>query len=337
MPRIPIDPKHKTDSPFDFPKLRLEKNERARIIAIEELPLMEYVHSLSAPVISNGQVLMEPDGDTTKVKEEFLGRYICLGDPGVLEDKGQAPDSCPVCRAATETDAVSFPDRRFAMHVVQYGNLKPGTWEVQAPFTVTVKAWLYTDRIYSQLVGFKEEVGDLRLHDLLLGPCENPYYQKFDIRPSTKRGVWLSKDEFKQQVGAAYRTNQTPYLEALIGRRSRENLEQELQRVVLRYQQAYGGGATAEDTADVIADADALLGGGDDIAASVEGASVEDVLGGEGVVGGGSEDELAGILGGDGDAPAPAPAEAAAPEEAASSDGESGKADFAELLGELPQ
>ena len=354
MPRLPIDPKHKADSPFDYPILKLTKNERARIIAIESTddkgPVMEFVHSLEAPVIANGQVMMEPtetrEGTTTtKVKTEFLGRFICSGRIEILSDKARDPDNCSVCKAAEETSAVAYPSRRFAMHIVRYSNLKPSTWEVQAPFAIQVQAWVFADRTYNLLADFKQDVGNLLHHDLLLGPCENPFYQKYDIRPATQRGVWLMKDEFKMQVIEAYKSQQTPYLEALIGRKSREQMEQELQKVLLRSRQAYGGGAaTVEETADVVSDADALLSGatigGDEVPATSAGADTEAVLGG-------GDEDLAALLGGQAAAPE-APAAPAEPETlgdteavtepetlGGSEDGE--RASFDDLLSQLPQ
>ena len=279
MPRVDITPENRAESVYNYPKLKLRRGEKARIIAVEDKPLMEFTHTLQAVVIMNGQPLKEstPDGGT-RDKMEFLGRYICLGDPAVLSDKGRAPDTCPVCKAATETDAVQYPDRRFAAHIIQYTNLKPDSWELQQ-WGIAIKAWLFADKVFNTLINIKEDVGDIRTHDLYLGPCENENFQKFDIRPSTKQGMWLQRDEFKAAVSQLYTTGQTPYLEQLIGRKSRDQLEQDLQRVLLRHREAYGSATTAEDTSDAALAAEDLLSGAtaDTLPAD---ADVSDLLGG---------------------------------------------------------
>lgn len=327
MPRIEFKPENRAESVFTYPKLKLGRNEKARIIAIEQVPLGEFVHTLKAPVIMNGRVVMENRDGTEKPKEDFLGRYICLGDPAILSEKGRAPDVCPVCAAATETDAVSFPDRRFGMHIIQYTNLKPDSWEV-AQWGIQIKAWLFADGVFNKLTAIKEDVGDIRTHDLLLGPVENEMYQKFDVRPSTKQGVWLQRDEFKTQVAQMYKEGQTPYLEQLIATRARERMSEDLQRVILRYRQAFGGGATAEDTSDaalaaedLLADADSILGDGEVEAPAAPAAAPE------------SDDLLAGL---DQAEPSAEPVPEA-PTPVATESGNGEKASFDDLLSDLPQ
>ena len=334
MPRTQFKSENRSESPFDFPKVKLSRNERARLIAIDKEPLMEFVHTLKAPQIVNGRPVMEANADgVPKAKEDFLGRYICLGDPAVLSDKGKAVDVCPVCASAAETDAVDFPQRRFGMHVIQYTNLKPNSWEV-AQWGVTLRVWLFGDRTFNQLISFAEDVGDIRKHDLLLGPCENEMYQKFDIRPSTQQGIWLRKDEWKAEVVKLYREGQTPHLEELIGRRGQETLREDLGRVLLRYKQAYGGEISAEDQSEAALDAESLLSG--DVLPVDDGGVDADALLGDGdatpaaepvAAETGLDDDLLS----DGDA-APSEAPAATSESSTNDD----KASFDDLLNELP-
>ncbi len=185
MPRIPLDPKHKSESVFDYPRLKLDKGERARIVCIEKDPLYEFVHTLRAPQILNGEPVMEmvksrDGGETERNKFDFIGRHICLGDIGILQERGVDPVNCPECKVSTESDAVRAPERRFAMHIVRYAT-QPGGFTVASPFSVTLIAWAYSDTIYNKLADTAAEHGDLTRRDLLLGPCQVAQYQKFDI------------------------------------------------------------------------------------------------------------------------------------------------------------
>ena len=58
MPLVEFDPEEKEGSPFDFPKLKLERGERARVNILQTKPLAEYVHTLRAPEIINGKAVM---------------------------------------------------------------------------------------------------------------------------------------------------------------------------------------------------------------------------------------------------------------------------------------
>lgn len=268
MPRVAFAPENKAESPFDYPKLFLEKGERARIILIEEKPEMEYVHTMRAPQIINGEVKTEIVKQFGKEVEapvyDFIGRHICIGNYEIIAKKGLDADGCPVCQAATESDAVKAPDRRFALHVMKYA-LKPGSFECASPLQVQCVAWTFTDRTFNTITDFAAEWGDLRKHDLLLGPCENRQFQKFDIQVAAK-AVWLENPEWKKLVADTYRENKSEDLAPLIGRKlTREVILEDLERVMHRHNLAFKGGTPQGDTAPEVADQMALedlLGGG---------------------------------------------------------------------------
>lgn len=243
MPRVTFEAQHKTENPYEYPKLFLDKGERARVLLIEPEPLFEYVHTLRAPQIVDGRPVTERvtqfGKDVEQLKYDFVGRHICVGDYATIAQKGVDVVNCPVCAASTETDAVRPPDRRFAMHVVRYAT-KPGSFTVADPFQVQLVGWAFGDKLFNQLVDYAQEWKDLKKHDLLLGPCEVKQFQKFDIAVAGK-AEWLEDDERKALVVKTYKENQSPNLSALIGRKlSREQVEDDLEKVLVRHRQAHG-------------------------------------------------------------------------------------------------
>lgn len=177
MQRVAFDQKNKKLSPLDYPKLKLERNQSARILCIEE-PVAGYVHTLRAPVIVNGvpKMVMAKGRDNSEYETyamDFIGRPLCLGDPGILEDKGVDPKNCPACKLSAESDMVKAPERRFAMHVIRYAiRATSGSFDVATPFSVSVVVWSFPDMIFNKLADIATEWGDLKQHDLLLGPCK---------------------------------------------------------------------------------------------------------------------------------------------------------------------
>lgn len=222
-----------------FPKLKLKVNEKSRIVVIEA-PYSEYIHEFRAPKIINGEPAMKKvtrqDGSSFEDYEmDFLGNPICLGDEGILDDKGQDPTNCPACEAAANGDSVGAPKRRFASNVVEY-NTKPGSSEIIEPFGVTIKVWGYTERVYNKLIDLSSEFGDLKKHDLLLGPCESPeIFQKFDISPSSK-AEWLSSEENKKLTLETYKNNKCTDLAPFCGRKSdRARMTQDINTIKMRW------------------------------------------------------------------------------------------------------
>jgi hypothetical protein len=263
MPLVEFDPEEKEGSPFDFPKLKLERGERARINILQKQPLAEYVHTLRAPEIINGRAVMEEtrqgDDVVTRMKMQFIGRSICKGDYDVLRDKGYDANACPACKASVaNADAVPAPERRFAVHAVRY-QIKQGTFEIAEPYQVSVLAWSFPQRTFDKLITLLEEQEPkkLMMHDLLLGPCENPVFQKFDIQMSAK-AAWVETEERKGRTVEVWKNNQSPYLDQFIGRKNTlDQMTEDVNRVLLRYRQAQG--IATPEVATATEDVDALL------------------------------------------------------------------------------
>jgi len=249
MPRVEFSPENMVESPYDYPRISLDKGERARIIVIENEPLMEWVHTLRAPQIVDGDVVMETvkqfDKQVEQPKYDFIGRTLCLGDYSVVDDKGVDPTNCPACKLASEADYVKAPERRFAMHVVKY-SLKAGTFDVADPFGVQLVAWTFGNKIFNTITSLIKEWGNLREHDILLGPCENKQYQKFEIKIAGK-AEWLASDETKKLVAETYKSQQSPDLAKLIGNAVPiETLKEKLDIVVSRNRIAFGSTPVVE-------------------------------------------------------------------------------------------
>lgn len=239
MPIVNFEAGNKKQDSSDFPRLKLEMNDRARILCIEPAPFMEYAHTFRAPKVVNGEVVMRQikrkDGTTFEDYEmDFLGMPICLGDVDALQDKGVDPKGCPACASSVIGEDVAPPVRRFAMHVLRYA-CKPGSTAISEPFSVSTVVWRFTDSIFNKLTDLKDEHGDLRRHDLLLGPCENALFQKFEINISAK-AEWLVTPERKQFAVETYRNNQAEDLTTFCGRVSdRKDMEESLHRVSSRW------------------------------------------------------------------------------------------------------
>jgi hypothetical protein len=240
MRQMSFEAKNKNTSMSDYPKLKLAKDERARILCPEE-PAFAFVHTLRAPTIVNGQPKYVPvetkSGESREVlKMDFIGRPLCLGDEGILEDKGTDPKNCPVCALASTSDMASPPERRFAMHVVRY-TLKStgGGFDLASPFSCQLMVWAFPDSIFNKLVDFVAEWGSLQNHDLLLGPCLSGDFQKFDIAISAK-AAWQDSEEQKANVLQTFRENKAPNLEAFCGRKvERSWMIEDLEKVQARW------------------------------------------------------------------------------------------------------
>jgi len=209
MGRVDFTPKNQRVDATRFPKVKLEQNQSSRIMLVEKAPVEEWVHTLRAPKILNGvpqtEVRRRKDGsEYTDYVREYISRPLCLGDPGILADKGVDPKNCPIC-ALANSEMTQPPERRFAQHVIEYA-VKQGTTEVATPFQVSLKVWAYTERTFDKLVGFATEWGDLQKHDLLLGPCTNAQFQQFDINISPK-AEWLASDDRKKLVADTFKEN----------------------------------------------------------------------------------------------------------------------------------
>lgn len=276
MPRTTFAPENKREDSSTFPKLSLEKDERARIVCIEQEPIFEWVHNLKAPQIVNNKPVYRPveqrDGSVRQEMQfDFIGRPICLGEYGVIQDKGLDVDGCPVCAEAAKGNFVRPPERRFAFHVVRYAT-KPGGFEVQTPFQAQVLVWAFTEKMFSKLSDFTTEFGDMRLRDLMLGPCTNKMFQNFEVMPSNS-AAWLANETNKKFVAELYKENQAKDLSVFCGRRADKSfILQDLETVMNRSRIAFPDNADLSVLSGV--DVQDLLSQSGDIAMPTQDAAV---------------------------------------------------------------
>ena len=248
---------------YDYPKLKLKVGERARIMVGLEDPIVEYVHTLRKPQIINGvpqfETVKDRNGKESQANVmDFVSRPICVGDKTVLESKGSDPKNCPMCKLAQEhPDMTKPPQRRYAMHVIRYAT-KGGTTEIATPFRVEVLVWAFTDTVFNKIVDAAEEFGDLRKHDLLLGPCQAPeHFQKFDISPAAK-AAWLESAERKSLTVQTFKENQIPDLTIAAGSaKQKQWIEEDVQSIKDAWAEA--SGATPDVDVDLDADLGSLL------------------------------------------------------------------------------
>jgi len=239
VPILEFKPDNKTETLSDFPRLKLDTGEKSRILCIEPSPTFAYVHTLRAPKIVDGVAVKHTttrkDGSTyTDYVKDFIGRPLCLGDLGIVRDKGVDPTNCPACARSTATSEVDPPARRFAMHIIRYG-VKPNSWDPRAPFSCEVVIWSFTDQIFNKLTDIQTTWGNLRDHDLLLGPCTDKNFQKFEIMVAPT-ALWQQHEQIKQIVVETYQENRAQDLEQFCGRRvERRWMEDDIERIAQRW------------------------------------------------------------------------------------------------------
>jgi len=313
-----------------FPKLKLEKDEVARIVLLEN-PVMEFVHTLKAPQISNGKAQFEEKArkDGTKYSTntlDFVSRFVCIGDEAILMDKASDPRNCPACALAAGTDYTAAPQRRFAMHVIKYGT-ENGTSKVRVPYSVDSVVWAFTDKVFNKISDFREEHGALDKHDLIL-KCENKDFQNYDISISGK-AVWRENADDAKRTVETLKNNRATDLSFFCGsKKERQWIEEDVKKVRDAWAQAKG--QTADDagtpTAEVGGNLDAGL---DDLLNLGAGAAAQSSFPAEDSSPSGSvsddDDLLAGLLGND------SPAEETQAEEAPAASDDSGD-NFDDLL-----
>ena len=268
MPKIEFNDGFKKKSAYDYPKLSLEQNEKARVCVIDS-PTMEYVHNLRKVVTENGQPIMETQKygrNFEKTREvpatEFVGKYLCLGDSETLAAKDTDPNNCPACKAALEhPSAIEAAKRRFVVHVIKYHTTK-GTFNVQKPFQIELVAWEFAEGRFGQLVDIVTEHGQLPQIDLCLGPCTNQGYQKYDIIPGGSC-QWGADEERKAKTREVVAANRSEDLTPLLGKKvTPAELRSQVTEIVQQYNYAFGISSempAAEPSTNAEADLSALL------------------------------------------------------------------------------
>lgn len=278
MVKMAFSTENKQKSDFDFPKLWLDHNESARVCLLDSEPEVFWVHTLKSVTLINGQVQMETvkgkNGMYEQPKTDFIARALCMGNPNTLMEKDKDPENCPMCSAANESDYVEGAKRRYAIHVLHY-KTKPGSFEVQAPFSADVEVWSFTNMVFDTLVSIGSEHGDLRAKDLLLGPCTNKGFQKFDIQIGGQC-VWIQDDEKKRYVQETYANNKVEDLLPIIGRKiTREKAEEHIDVILMKARQAFGGSGDVGSGAGAASETAASMPNLDDMLSGMGGGSPE--------------------------------------------------------------
>lgn len=250
MPKVTFSSENKVKtSNYDYPKLRLDKDEKALLILLED-PEVEYVHTLRKPKLENGQPVMikKTRKDNTTYDDydmQFISRPLCKGDFTILQDKGIDPKNCPMCALANEnSEFTEAPQRRYAMHVIRY-RTKGSGFDLINPFSVELLVWSFTDRYFNQLIDFKEEWGDLRKHDIKM-ECTNKTYQNFDIQVASK-AQWLADKERQKIVKQTLAENKLEDISIAIGQRKEDKWVKEDIESIREAWGAIKGHAQADD------------------------------------------------------------------------------------------
>lgn len=276
MARVTFEKTNIRQDDTKFPQLKLESNEMARIVCIEQVPECQWVHTLRAPKIDKGRAVItvkeRRNGEKYEDYEmDFIGRPICLGDEGILADRGVDPQNCPACALAVSGDMVDRPRRRFAMHVLKYAT-KPGTTDLLPQFNMQLLVWAFTDRTFERLTNFTQEWGSLLQHDLLLGPCTNQLFQQFDINVSGK-AEWTASEDRKELAISMFKDNKISdeALAEFCGRRvERSWLLEDLEKIKERWR-LVNGDLGAESSSDFAAAAPSLADGLEDLVSTQTG------------------------------------------------------------------
>lgn len=183
MPFVDLDPANKSTSVFDLDKVTLKKDEKARLVVLDERPDGEIVHYVTTGTGEN----------------ERFRYYVCLGDRDIVKKQGNDPERCPACKAAESGfDAVRSAQRRFAFNVARYRTNAKG--EPTTPLSLAHQIWVISNDKYNQIVDTKKEhedapcaqcKGDPRKHDMVV-TCTAQQYQnmKIDFSPA----MLLAKD-----------------------------------------------------------------------------------------------------------------------------------------------
>lgn len=249
MAKMSFSSDNKAAAQDNFPKLKLDQDESARIAIFEE-PEVEFVHNLRTPKIVNGEVQYTTSKDGQRAMDfAFVSNPICLGDFNVLQERGIDPKNCPLCKAVQDApDMFAQPKRRFAMHVFQYTT--NGTSKPTKAFQGSVKIWAFTDQKFGEIADLRDEIpsGSLGDIDVVLGPCENKLFQKYKII-SSPLVKWKESEATKGQFQEIIEENKAKDIRNFIGRvMKKEWMADEIVKVKKGWQQANGqNGETAND------------------------------------------------------------------------------------------
>lgn len=294
MPRVPIATENRTGEGGDrFPRIKLsDKGQKSRFTVIE-VPWREYVHYLKSPKFDErGHAVMETKTrrDKTTYEDydlEFVGSPICLGDETVLREKGLDEKNCPACEASVKSGGdIPGPIQRFAVNVIEYV-LKGNTWDVKKPFSAEIKVWTFTGRIYDEIEGIQQEIGDLRKHDVTL-ECEDPYWQRnklgFKMEPGYASG---DKEYIRELLTTPGNKASDQQLKDACGRDApRQRMQDDCDHVLRQWRRMRNEGQESGYDTGSAADLD---GGIDDLLGEEDGTAETKPAGGNALTGGGDD------------------------------------------------
>lgn len=188
--RLPYDKDNMSRTVFDVDKLKLKKNEVARIILIEESADCAYSHFV-----------------------DEKGYFICVGKLEVLKEQGADADSCLLCKHALQGGPIASARRHFVTQVVRYTTNSRG--ELLDPISVDVIPWVFGDDKFNDLTLKKQVHGDLRKKDLVI-KCTKEAYQQFQIEVAEP--IWLKTEAMKNKVIEVFKERKLPDIEKALGR-----------------------------------------------------------------------------------------------------------------------
>ncbi len=258
MPQIDFSPQHKINKMVDFDRLKLKKDDKARILLLER-PTFAWTHTLRAPKIVNDKaVKVWKDGRRGEKYEDFdmdfIARPLCLGDLNILADKGVDGKNCPACEASLESEQVPPPERRFGMNVIRYATNREG--KLLKPFQAACVVWTFAEKTYNKLVDIATEADGIIGRDLIIGPCINESFQNYENYLPSNQSVYTTDEATKNLIDEIYAQNRVEDLEAACGRRvERKWMANDIKQVNDRW--AIANGDTGTDTtaaAAVVAD-----------------------------------------------------------------------------------
>jgi hypothetical protein len=93
------------------------------------------------------------------------------------------------------------------MNVIRYALRANGS--LVQPFSCQCVVWSFTEGTYNRLVDIAQEHGSLVGRDLVLGPCTDEGFQKFEIRAGAQ-SLWQSSDTVKNTVRRRSRRTASP-------------------------------------------------------------------------------------------------------------------------------
>lgn len=208
MPRIGYSEDFAGGEGDRYPRLKFQAKGELKRIVCPDPPFMEWVHRIEAPKVVNGAAVMvmrkrKDNSEYPDYEMQWFSSPICLGSNATLVRDKLDPANCPACESASRATGLTEPARRYSMAVVEYTIRQSADFAPVEPFSATLSIWAYTARMYDKLLGITRQWGNLREHDLLLGPCEDVGFQRYNVEVAAQ-ALWLINPAWRQFVGSLW-------------------------------------------------------------------------------------------------------------------------------------